>query len=267
MKPFSPQVRRKDTNDESKSPLSQPRHSPAGGPRGPPGDLGAHGCPALALTRRPVSPDHARILDSPAEGVRSLTLIRTRFALRMAVESLPWTGDPDADRLLAENPFALLMGMLLDQQFPMERAFYGPFLLERRLGEPLDPRQIAEMDPLDLAPMFRGPPAIHRFPGAFASEPTTWRGSSSSAMTVTPPESGRRQTAGPSSYRRLRELPGFGDAKARIFVGVLGKRLGLGPPGWEAVAADWPSIADVGEWEDVFTLRQQKRELKASQKS
>ena len=185
----------------------------------------------------------------------------------MAVESLPWTGDPDADRLLAENPFALLMGMLLDQQFPMERAFYGPFLLERRLGEPLDPRQIAGMDPLDLAPMFRGPPAIHRFPGAFASRTHAlarfvverYDGDTAGIWTTA--------DSGTELYRRLRELPGFGDAKARIFVGVLGKRLGLGPPGWEAVAADWPSIADVGEWEDVFTLRQQKRELRAARKS
>src|SRR5688572_32805284 len=86
----------------------------------------------------------------------------------MQPELLPWTGDPQADRLLAENPFALLIGMLLDQQFPMERAFYGPFLLQQRLGEPLNPHQLATMDPADLEVLFKGPPAVHRFPGAFA---------------------------------------------------------------------------------------------------
>ena len=181
----------------------------------------------------------------------------------MEVESLPWTGDPDADRLLASNPFALLMGMLLDQQFPMERAFYGPYLLQQRLGGPLDPARIASMEQADLDPLFKGPPAIHRFPGAFAKRThelarfvaDNYDGDTSRLWTAA--------LTGEDLYRRLRELPGFGDAKARIFVGVLGKRLGIGPIGWEAVAADWPSIADVGQWEDVFTLRQQKREMKA----
>ena len=182
----------------------------------------------------------------------------------MQVESLPWTGDPQADRLLAENPFALLMGMLLDQQFPMERAFYGPFLLQQRLGAPLDPHHVAEMDPADLQTFFKGPPAIHRFPGAFAKRTQElarfivehYDGDAARLWTTA--------TSGQELYQRLRELPGFGEAKARIFVGVVGKRLGLGPPGWEEVAADWPSIADVARWEDVFTLRQQKREAKAA---
>ena len=180
---------------------------------------------------------------------------------------MPWTGDSDADTLLAENPFALLMGMLLDQQFPMERAFYGPFLLQQRLGEPLSPARIAAMDPEDLVAIFRGPPAIHRFPGAFAKR------THDLARAIVEDYDGETAriwtTAGDGDdlYKRLRRLPGFGDAKARIFVGVIGKRLGMGPPGWEAVAADWPSIADVGRWEDVFALRQQKREMKATRKA
>ena len=185
----------------------------------------------------------------------------------MKMESLPWTGDPDADRLLAENPFALLMGMLLDQQFPMERAFYGPFLLQQRLGAPLSPYQITAIDPTDLQTLFKGPPAIHRFPGAFAKrtqELATFiveHHGGDTARLWTDASSGQEL------YQRLRALPGFGEAKARIFVGVVGKRLGLGPVGWEALAADWPSIADVALWGDVFTLRQQKREAKAAEKS
>ena len=180
---------------------------------------------------------------------------------------MPWTGDPDADRLLAGNSFALLMGMLLDQQFPMERAFYGPFLLQERLGEPLNAERIAGMDPADLEPLFKGPPAIHRFPGAFAKR--THELARSIVEHYDGDASGIWVTAdtGEELYRRLRALPGFGDAKARIFVGILGKRLQVAPVGWETVAADWPSIADVGQWDDVFTLRQQKREMKAAKKA
>ena len=185
----------------------------------------------------------------------------------MGVESLPWTGDPDADRLLASNPFALLMGMLLDQQFPMERAFYGPFLLQQRLGEPLDPARIARMDPADLDPLFKGPPAIHRFPGAFAKRTHDLAGYIVDHYDGDTARLWTTASTGEDLYKRLRELPGFGDAKARIFVGVLGKRLEVGPVGWETVAADWPSIADVGQWEDVFTLREQKREMKASKRA
>ncbi|MEX0946668.1 MAG: Fe-S cluster assembly protein HesB, partial [Acidimicrobiia bacterium] len=83
-------------------------------------------------------------------------------------DSLPWTGDPRADRLLANDPLALLIGMLLDQQFPMERAFYGPYLLQERLGETLDAGRISNYDPTQLEEIFKGPPAIHRFPGAMA---------------------------------------------------------------------------------------------------
>ena len=185
----------------------------------------------------------------------------------MGVESLPWTGDPEADRLLGDNPFALLMGMLLDQQFPMERAFYGPFLLQRRMGEPLNPNRIAEMDPTDLEPLFRGPPAIHRFPGAFAKRTHElarfvvdhYDGDAARLWTTA--------SNGKDLYKRLRELPGYGDAKARIFVGIVGKRLGMGPAGWEDEAFALPSIADVSQWEEVFTLRQQKRELKAAKRA
>ena len=184
----------------------------------------------------------------------------------MHVESLPWTGDTEADRLLAENPFALLMGMLLDQQFPMERAFYGPFLLQRRLGSPLSPHQIAAADPDDLQALFKGPPAIHRFPGAFAKRTQELASAVIEGYEGDASRIWATATSGQELYQRLRELPGFGEAKARIFVGVVGKRLEMGPPGWEEVAADWPSIADVGQWEDVFTLRQQKREAKAAKK-
>ncbi|MGH8928155.1 MAG: HhH-GPD-type base excision DNA repair protein [Acidimicrobiia bacterium] len=181
----------------------------------------------------------------------------------MGVDSLPWTGDPEADRLLAVNPLALLIGMLLDQQFPMERAFFGPYLLQQRLGQPLEAERLAGFDPVELETIFKGPPAIHRFPGSFAKRSQTlatfvvdrYDGDAAQIWETAP--------TGAELYRRLLELPGYGQAKARIFVGILGKRLGVQPPGWESEAADWPSIADVAAWEDVPALRQQKREMKA----
>lgn len=178
-------------------------------------------------------------------------------------ESLPWTGDTSADRLLAANPFALLTGMLLDQQFPMERAFFGPYLMQERMGMALTPEAVVATDPERLEAIFKGPPAIHRFPGSMARRTRELAGyltehyDGDAARIWTTAESGQEL------LRRLKDLPGFGEAKARIFAGVVGKRLGLGPPGWELVAADWPSIADVARWEDVPALRQQKRDMKA----
>jgi uncharacterized HhH-GPD family protein len=181
-------------------------------------------------------------------------------------DSLPWTGDAEANSLLAHDPLALLIGMLLDQQFPMERAFYGPHLLSKRLGEPLDVARLATLDPERLEAIFKGPPAIHRFPGAFARRTRDLCAFLVERYGGDPSQLWKTARSGAELQSRLEALPGFGVAKARIFVGVLGKRMGVRPPGWEEAAADWPSIADVAAWEDVFTLRQQKRELKAARK-
>lgn len=178
--------------------------------------------------------------------------------------SLPWTESEAANRLLASDPLALMIGMLLDQQFPMERAFYGPYLLAQRLGvERLDAAEIGSWDPEGLAEIFRGPPAIHRFPGSMAAR------TQSLCQVVADEYEGdaaavwRTAADGHELRRRLEALPGFGKAKARIFVGVVGARLGEGPPGWEEAAADWPSIADVARWEDISEVRRRKKEAKA----
>jgi uncharacterized HhH-GPD family protein len=182
------------------------------------------------------------------------------------VTALPWTEDDDANRLLAADPLALLIGMLLDQQFPMERAFLGPHLLATRLGRGLDAADLADMDEERLTAIFKGPPAIHRFPGSMAKRTQAlcraivddYDGDASAIWTTA--------ADGAELLRRLQALPGYGTAKARIFVGVLGKRLGAAPPGWEDAAADWPSIADVAAFDDVFTLREQKRAKKRAAK-
>lgn len=182
-------------------------------------------------------------------------------------EALPFTESEEANRLLASDGLALLLGMLLDQQFPMERAFYGPQLLKERIGEDLDEERIANWDPDELAAAFRGPPAIHQYWSSMAK-----RAQDLCQMLVERYD-GRAENLwetasdGAELLSRLQALPGFGVGKSRIFVGLLGKRLGEGPPGWEEKAADWPSIADVATFDDVARLREQKRAMKAAKKS
>jgi uncharacterized HhH-GPD family protein len=181
-------------------------------------------------------------------------------------DQLHFTEDEAANQLLATDGLALLIGMLLDQQFPMERAFYGPQLLRERLGEDLDEERIANWDPDELASVFQGPPAIHRYWSAMAKR------TQALCQTLVDEYEGRAENiwetaeSGAELVKRLKGLPGFGDAKARIFVGVLGKRLGVRPDGWEEKAADWPSVADVATFDDVAVLREQKRAMKEAKK-
>lgn len=181
-------------------------------------------------------------------------------------EQLHFTENEEANRLLATDGLALLIGMLLDQQFPMERAFFGPQLLKERLGEDLKAARLAGWDPDELAGAFRGPPAVHRYWGAMSKR------TQALARAVVDDYDGRAENiwetaeSGADLLKRLRALPGFGDAKSRIFVGLLGKRLGVRPEGWEEKAADWPSIADVASFDDVAMLREQKRAMKEAKK-
>jgi uncharacterized HhH-GPD family protein len=182
------------------------------------------------------------------------------------------TGDDAADELLSTDAFALLMGMLLDQQFPMERAFHSPYDLRQRLGTDLDPAAIAEHDPEDLARHFAGPPALHRYPGSMAARTQALAravvdeyGGSASAIWET-------ADTGKELYRRLRALPGFGDQKARIFVALLAKRLGVQPAGWEEAAGSYAgdgfySVADIVSPESLARVREYKRAKKAAAKA
>ena len=182
-----------------------------------------------------------------------------------APDALPYTGDPEADALLAAEPLALLIGFVLDQQVSVQKAFSGPLELQRRIGT-LDAATIAAMDPADLEAAFRERPALHRFPGSMAKRTRAlcealvadYDGEAAALWT--------NAADGDELRKRLERLPGFGKAKARIFVGVVGKRLAAGPPGWEDAAADWPSIADVDDFEKVYELRERKRAMKAAAK-
>lgn len=177
--------------------------------------------------------------------------------------SLPFTDNEDANRLLATNPVATMIGMLLDQQYPMERAFFSPHLLRERLGGDLSAESVAALDDEAVESIFKGPPALHRFPGSMGRRARDlcraivedYDGDAAAVWTGA--------ADGADLYRRLRALPGFGEAKARVFIAIVGKRLGAGPPGWEDEAADWLTIADVDSFEKIAELREYKRAKKA----
>lgn len=181
------------------------------------------------------------------------------------------TGDPEADALLGRDPLALLLGMLLDQQVPMEAAFAGPQKLHRRLGG-LDAGAIAAMDPDDLVAAFKERPAVHRFPGSMAAR-------AQQLCQVLVDDHGGRADAvwegvasGHELVERLEALPGFGKEKARIFAAVLGKRLGVRPPGWEEASAPFSdeqrrSVADAVDPATLVEVRAWKRAKKAAGKA
>ena len=190
----------------------------------------------------------------------------------MASRTLPLTGDPKADELLEDDPLALLIGMLLDQQVPMEKAFRGPYDLRERLGGRLDAGEIAAMDGEALAEVFRRPPALHRYPGSMAG-----RTQDLCAALVEHYE-GRAEAVwgtaetGQALFANLKALPGFGDQKARIFTALLAKRLGVTPPGWEDVAGAYGrpghfSVADVDGPESLAAVREHKKAMKAAAKA
>ncbi len=184
------------------------------------------------------------------------------------------TGEAEADALLDRDPFSLLVGMLLDQQFPMERAFAGPARMAERLGvDRLDPATVAALDPEAFATLCATPPAVHRYPGSMAAR------TQALAAVVVEEYGGRAadlwETAdsGPELLARLKALPGFGDAKARIFLALLGKQRGVRPAGWEKAAGAYAekgsfrSVADVVDGDSLLKVRAFKQQQKAAAKA
>jgi uncharacterized HhH-GPD family protein len=175
---------------------------------------------------------------------------------------ITWTGRPEADHLLETDPLALLIGLVLDQQVKMEKAFSGPYDLRERLGH-LEAARIAAMDPDELDAVFRQRPALHRFPGNMARRVqqlcqlvTERYGGDAGAIWRDVPD-------GAELARRISALPGFGEQKTQITVAVLAKKWGVRPPGWEAYAAHWHSVADVDSPETMAEARDVKRRMKA----
>ncbi|MBK5221349.1 MAG: Fe-S cluster assembly protein HesB [Acidimicrobiia bacterium] len=187
--------------------------------------------------------------------------------------SIPITGDAEADALLVDDPFALVIGMLLDQQVSMELAFAGPAKLRQRLGaERFTAGGIAAMDPADFEAVCREKPAIHRFPAAMAKRIHDLCGHIVEHHDGEAAKIWKGVRSGDALHARVAALPGFGAEKTKIFIALLAKRLGRAPAGWEEVAApfsdDVPrSIADVSSPETLALVRQWKRAQKAAGKS
>ena len=180
--------------------------------------------------------------------------------------------EPDADALLDRSPLALLLGMLLDQQVPMERAFAGPHVLTERLGRDLDAADIATRDPDEFAALMARPPAVHRYPGAMAGRIQAL------ARYIVEHYDGEAEqiwvdVSGAELLTRLKALPGFGDQKARIFLALLGKQRGIQPKGWREAAGaygeegSFRSVADVRDPESLAKVRAFKQEVKRAAKS
>ncbi|GAA3923091.1 HhH-GPD-type base excision DNA repair protein [Microbacterium invictum] len=186
--------------------------------------------------------------------------------------SLHITGDTAADALLSEDPLALLIGMLLDQQIAMETAFSGPLKISERAGE-LDAAALAGYDPDAFVEVFRQTPAVHRFPGSMAARVQAlcqalvddWHGDAAALWTDGDPD-------GPTVLKRLKALPGFGEQKAKIFLALLGKQYGYTGEGWRAASAPYGeegsfrSVADIVSPESLSQVREHKRAMKAAAK-
>lgn len=183
------------------------------------------------------------------------------------------TGETAADALLSDNPLALLVGMLLDQQVTMETAFAGPLKLRDRIGR-FDVATIAGMPADDLLAVFKISPAVHRFPGSMAERVQTlarailtdYDGEAAAIWTAGEPD-------GAEVLRRLKALPGFGEQKAKIFLALLGKQYGLTATGWREAAGEYGvegsrrSVADITSPETLAEVRAHKQAMKAAAKA
>jgi len=191
----------------------------------------------------------------------------------VAPPTLRLAQDPDADALLASDPLALLVGMLLDQQFPLEWAFRAPYRLAGRMERTsLDAGEIAAYDPEAFVKLMAGPPALHRYPASMAGRVQALcrhvaerYGGDAAALWHT-------AESGQELLRRLRALPGFGEQKARIFVALLGKQLGVRPAGWREAAGPYGedgarrSAADVTDADSLAEVRAFKQAAKRAAK-
>ena len=180
----------------------------------------------------------------------------------MTTDRLPFTGDEEADRLLVDDPLALLIGFVLDQQVPLQKAFSGPLELSRRIGG-LDARAIATMEPEKLDEVFRERPAIHRFPSNMARRTQELCAAIAERYDGDAARIWTEATDGRDLHERLLALPGIGPMKAGTLVAILGKQLGVAPAGWEAFAPQHMTLGDVDSAERLATYQTGKRAMKA----
>jgi uncharacterized HhH-GPD family protein len=190
----------------------------------------------------------------------------------MTTMAIHITGDADADQVLTDSPFALLVGMMLDQQYPMEHAFRGPHKVLTRFGS-IEPAAIAAADPEEFATLATTPPAIHRYGGSMAARllalaalvETEYAGDAARIWT--------EATSGQELLARVMALPGFGKQKAQIFLALLGKQLDVRPKGWREAAGAYGeegshrSVADIVDEKSLLQVREHKQQLKAAAKA
>jgi uncharacterized HhH-GPD family protein len=182
--------------------------------------------------------------------------------------SFHMTGLADADDVLDRHPFAVVIGMMLDQQYGMEHAFRGGWKLLSRFGT-LDPAAIATADPEEFKELCSRPPAIHRFPGSMAGRLQELAALVESEYDGDVTRLWSEPATGDELFRRVQALPGFGKQKAQIFVALLAKQLGVRPEGWEGVAGDYAlegyrSVADVVDGDSLQKVRDYKKQKKAA---
>jgi uncharacterized HhH-GPD family protein len=188
------------------------------------------------------------------------------------VTKLALAQDPDADALLTRDPLALLIGMVLDQQIPLEKAFSSPYVLTQRLGHDLDAREIADYDPDALATLFATPPALHRFPGSMAGRVQEL---CKVLVAEYDGDAGKVWDTKDANelLKRIKALPGFGEQKAKIFMALLGKQLSVRPRGWREACAPFGedktrmSVADITDQASLLEVRAYKAELKKAAKA
>ena len=179
----------------------------------------------------------------------------------------------DANELLSRNPLALLIGMLLDQQVPFEKAFSSPYELVKRLGHEPTAAELAEYDPDALAAIFAERPALHRFPRAMAARTQDLARLIMGSYDGEPAAVWTSATTGKELVARLAELPGFGGYKAQIFAALLGKQLGVRPDGWREAAGHFGedgshySVADIVDDDSLAAVRAYKKDIKAAAKA
>ncbi|MFD0551764.1 HhH-GPD-type base excision DNA repair protein [Streptomyces rectiviolaceus] len=182
--------------------------------------------------------------------------------------------EPEADELLGRSPLAALVGMLLDQQVPMEWAFAGPHTIARRLNaDDLDAHEIAAYDPDDFAALLSTKPAVHRYPGSMAKRIQQLCAYLVEHYEGDPTALWESAASGMDLLKRLNDLPGFGKQKSQIFLALLGKQLGVRPPGWREAAGAYGeqgayrSVADITDPESLQRVRTHKQQLKAAAKT
>jgi len=191
----------------------------------------------------------------------------------MVPKKLCLAQNPDADRLLTESPLALLIGLVLDQQIPLEWAFTGPLTLTQRLGRDLDAADLANRDPDGLAKLFATPPALHRFPGSMAGRVQDMCRLIVEEYGGDPERIWTEATDGKDLLKRIQALPGFGVQKAKIFLALLGKQYGVRPKGWREAAGEfgadgsYKSVADIRDQASLDKVRAFKKQMKAEAKA